>query len=440
MRLDSVYIKNYRCFEEVELDLDERLTLLVGKNGAGKTALLDAAAVAASTFLGGIDGGKSRNIQKEDARYRFFEMGEVVDPQHQFPVVIKGRGECNGEKELEWVRMLNSTEGKTAVKEARQLVGIEEEMQKKVMEGDWDTVLPVLSYYGTGRLYAQKKEKRNVETLQKFNRQVGYVDCMAAESNEKMMLNWFEKMTLKSLQAQQKTGTMEKIHQLQAVENAICQCFAKISGCCQVSSSFDLDTHRIVMEYVDGEDTKCRFALNEMSDGYKNTLSMIGDIAYRMAVLNPQLGEGVLEETPGIVLIDEVDLHLHPQWQQSILGDLQRIFPKVQFIVTSHAPEIINSVAKEKIRILDFGKVYLPMEQTYGRDANSILREVMQVGERPAEIQKIISEFYHFIDDGKIAEAESCLNKLEKIIGGTDPEISSARVTIDFEKMQEEME
>ena len=66
MRLDSVYIKNYRCFEEVELDLDERLTLLVGKNGAGKTALLDAAAVAASTFLGGIDGGKSRNIQKED--------------------------------------------------------------------------------------------------------------------------------------------------------------------------------------------------------------------------------------------------------------------------------------------------------------------------------------------------------------------------------------
>lgn len=67
---------------------------------------------------------------------------------------------------------------------------------------------------------------------------------------------------------------------------------------------------------------KCRFALNEMSDGYKNTLSMIGDIAYRMSVLNPQLGDEVLDKTPGIILIDEVDLHLHSQWQQTILRDL----------------------------------------------------------------------------------------------------------------------
>lgn len=117
--------------------------------------------------------------------------------------------------------------------------------------------------------------------------------------------------------------------------------------------------------------------MDEMSDGYKNTLSMIGDIAYRMAVMNPMLGNRVLEETPGIVLIDEVDLHLHPQWQQSILKDLHAIFPKVQFIVTSHAPAVINSVSREKIRMLDKGEIYMPAAETYGRDANSILREVI---------------------------------------------------------------
>ena len=87
--------------------------------------------------------------------------------------------------------------------------------------------------------------------------------------------------------------------------------------------------------------------MKELSDGYKNTLSMVADIAYRMAVLNPWLLDRVLTETTGIVLIDEIDLHLHPQWQQRIIGDLRTIFPKVQFIVSTHAPLVINSVKRQ---------------------------------------------------------------------------------------------
>ena len=157
------------------------------------------------------------------------------------------------------------------------------------------------------------------------------------------------------------------------MEEAICKCFREISGYQDPAISFDLDTHRIMMEYTDDTDRKCRFALNEMSDGYKNTLSMIGDIAYRMSVLNPQLGGTVLEKTPGIILIDEIDLHLHPEWQQTILKDLQNVFPEVQFIITSHAPAVINSVEIKHIRILDHGQIFMPAEQTYGRDANSFI-------------------------------------------------------------------
>lgn len=440
MRIDSISIKNYRCYEQLDISLHERLTLFVGKNGAGKTTILDAIAVAASTFLGGIEGVSSRMIDTEDAKYNFYELEGIVDPQHQFPVVITGHGDCNGDKNLTWTRSLNSAGGRTTIKEAQVLVKVAEKLQKRIMEGDSEVTLPILSYYGTGRLYAQKKEKRDLKTLQKFNRQVGYVDCMAAESNEKMMLNWFEKMTMKSLQNQQKTGVAEKIVQLKVVENAICKCFEEISGYSNTVLSFDLDTHRIMLEYASESGEKCKFAMNEMSDGFKNTLSMIGDIAYRMAVLNPQLGESVLEKTPGIILIDEIDLHLHPEWQQTILKDLQTVFPMVQFVVTSHAPAVINSVKKESIRILDNGKVYQPVEQTYGRDANSILREVMQVGERPEEIQTMLSDFYQLVDEEKIEEAEALLNDIESIVGDTDPEISGAWVTIDFEKMRREAE
>lgn len=438
MELNMLHIRNYRCFEDTNISLNKHLTLFVGKNGAGKSTILDAIAIAVSSFLCGIEGTVSRNIQKEDARYNFYELNGIIDSQHQFPVEITGYGVCNGKKGLEWTRSLNSAGGKTTLKDAYQIINIAEQMQKQIMIGDAEIILPILSNYGTGRLYAQKKEKRNLKTLQKFNRQVGYLDCMAAESNEKMMLNWFEKMTLKSLQNQQKTGSVEKITQLKVVEEAVCKCFRRISGAKDPVLSFDLDTHRIIMEYKNDAGEKCRFSLNEMSDGYKNTLSMISDIAYRMAVLNPQLGERVLERTPGIILIDEIDLHLHPEWQQTILKDLQNVFPEVQFIVTSHAPAVINSVEKEHIRILDDGQVYMPAEQTYGRDANSILREVMGVGERPEDIQQLLSDFYQFIDRGEVKKAEELLNSIEEIIGSTDPEISGARVTLDFEKMRGE--
>ena len=105
-----------------------------------------------------------------------------------------------------------------------------------------------------------------------------------------------------------------------------------------------------------------------LSDGYRCTISLIADIAYRMALLNPQLLDSVLTETDGIVLIDEIDLHLHPTWQKRVLKDLMDIFPKVQFIVSTHAPEVINSVKSDSVIILKDDKVLSATDETYGRD------------------------------------------------------------------------
>lgn len=435
MKLKKVRITNYRCFKEADIDFDEHTTLIVGKNGAGKTAILDAVAVAISTFLLGIDGGVSRSISKDDARYEFHDLDGTVDPQHQFPVNIESTGDCLDNYNVKWVRSLNSESGNTTVKEARELTNISKDTQKRIMTGDKSLILPLISYYGTGRLYAQKKEKKNIKSLTEFKRQVGYVDCMAAESNEKLMLNWFQIQTLKSLQEQQRTGIVEKPLLLKTVESAICKCFERISGSKNADIMFDLDTHRLVLNFESTDGSLQKFAMDEMSDGYKNTLSMIGDIAYRMAVLNPMLGDKVLEETPGVVVIDEIDLHLHPQWQQTIISDLNTIFPKIQFIVGSHAPAVINSVAKEQICILDNGGIYMPVAQTYGRDANSILREVMKVSERPTDIKQRMNLFYSYMDENNYKEADKVLTEIEAIVGTTDPDIAAARTSLDLEKI-----
>ena len=435
MKLKKVKIINYRCFKEAEIDFDEHTTLIVGKNGAGKTAILDAVAVAISTFLLGIDVGVSRSISKDDARYEFHDLDGTVDPQHQFPVNIESIGDILDNYNVKWVRSLNSESGNTTVKEARELTNISKSVQNRIMTGDKSLNLPLISYYGTGRLYAQKKEKKNIKSLTEFKRQVGYVDCMAAESNEKLMLNWFQIQTLKSLQEQQRTGKVEKPLLLKTVESAICKCFERISGSKNADIVFELDTHRLVLNFESADGSLQKFAMDEMSDGYKNTLSMIGDIAYRMAVLNPMLGDKVLEETSGVVMIDEIDLHLHPQWQQTIISDLNTIFPKIQFIVSSHAPAVINSVAKEQIRILDNGGIYMPAAQTYGRDANSILREVMKVSERPTDIKQRMNLFYSYMDENNYKEADKVLTEIEAIVGATDPDIAAARTSLDLEKI-----
>ena len=435
MKLKKTSITNYRCFKEAEIDFDEHTTLIVGKNGAGKTAILDAVAVAISTFLLGIDVGVSRSISKDDARYEFHDLDGTVDPQHQFPVNIESIGDILDNYNVKWVRSLNSESGNTTVKEARELTNISKNTQKRIMTGDKSLILPLISYYGTGRLYAQKKEKKNIKSLTEFKRQVGYVDCMAAESNEKLMLNWFQIQTLKSLQAQQRTGKVEKPLLLKTVESAICKCFERISGSKNADIVFELDTHRLVLNFESADGSLQKFAMDEMSDGYKNTLSMIGDIAYRMAVLNPMLGDKVLEDTSGVVVIDEIDLHLHPQWQQTIISDLNTIFPKIQFIVSSHAPAVINSVAREQIRILDNGEIYMPAAQTYGRDANSILREVMKVSERPTDIKQRMNLFYSYMDENNYKEANNVLTEIEAIVGTTDPDIAAARTSLDLEKI-----
>ena len=163
MKLEKIRITNYRCFKDADIEFDDHATLIVGKNGAGKTAILDAVAVAVSTFLLGIDGGVSRSISKDDARYEFHDLDGTVDPQHQFPVSIESIGDCLDHCDVKWMRSLNSESGNTTVKEARELTNISKDAQKRIMTGDKSLILPLISYYGTGRLYVQKKEKKIID-------------------------------------------------------------------------------------------------------------------------------------------------------------------------------------------------------------------------------------------------------------------------------------
>ena len=427
MFLKSIELKNFRCFSNLKVAFDKHLTVIVGNNGSGKSTILEAAAIAAGTLTSAMDGLTNYSIKKTDAHYKYFDLGSNVDVQQQFPVEIVAEGIVDG-KTLTWTRILNSAKGRGSLAAAKQLTEIASNYTKRIREGDETLILPIISYYGTGRLWNQHREKKS-NILEKNNRSNGYVDSLDGAANDKLMMKWFQKMTLQQFQR----GKM--IPEFTAVKMAIQQAFRSITGFSDVEVQFNLDTAEIDILYFDENNEHVRMPMSSLSDGYKCTISLIADIAYRMAILNPQLLDNVLTETDGIVLIDEVDLHLHPSWQKRILSDLTEIFPKVQFIVSTHAPEVINSIKRESIVVLDCGDACMTSNETYGKDANTILREVMGVSARPNRIKGMFESIYDLIDQEEWSQAELAIERLETEIGENDPEVNACRVRLELEQM-----
>lgn len=427
MFLNSIVLRNFRCFSGLDVSFHNRLTVIVGNNGAGKSTVLEAAAIAAGTLTAAMDGLTNYGIKKSDAHYKCFDLGSNIDVQPQYPVEITAFGNVDGE-EISWTRNLNSAKGRGGLASAKELTAIARGYQERMRRGDKELKLPIISYYGTGRLWDQHRQKKG-DTFEKNNRGNGYIDSLDGAANDKLMMKWFQKMTMQQLQRNQ------EIPEYTAVRKAMERVFASITGFSDVKVQFNLDTGDIDVIYFDKNNEHVRIPVSRLSDGYKCTISLIADIAYRMAILNPQLLDNVLSETEGIVLIDEIDLHLHPTWQKRILKDLMDIFPKVQFIVSTHAPEVINSVKSDSVVILKDNTASSADDETYGKDANTILREVMEVSARPDDVRSLFERFYALLDKGEWNLAEAVIEQLETEIGNNDAEVNSCRVRLELEQM-----
>ena len=147
-------------------------------------------------------------------------------------------------------------------------------------KGDKQLKLPIISYYGTGRLWVRHREKKN-DAFEKNTRTNGYIDSLDGAANDKLMMKWFQKMTYQQLQRK------EVIPEFAAVTMALEQIFTSITGYSDVKVQFNLDTGELDVIYFDGN-VHVRIPVSQLSDGYKCTISLIADIAYRMAILNPQ--------------------------------------------------------------------------------------------------------------------------------------------------------
>ena len=435
MRLDELELTNFHKFEHFSVDFDEHMTVLVGENGSGKSSVLEAACIALDSFTYLVTLSLQRRIAPADALASRYGMGGVTDRQERYPVVVSARG-LVGEGDAErvsWSRSLSSPDDDEQILNPGGLRDFAEECKGRIQAGDASLVLPVLAYYGTGRLWASDG-KFSGGARAGFSRQDGYRGALDATAGTQRMLDWFYKMTAQDVQRAQSIEPQGPNPLFTAVRAAVERCFAEISGCERVNVTYNLDVNDLDVEYRDADGLVQRLPMSKMSDGYRTTLSLFADIAYRMALLNPALGDRVLE-APGVVLIDEVDLHLHPLWQARILRDLREIFPKVQFIVTTHAPVVISSVSARHIRLLgDGAEARMPDGEIYGSDVGRVLISVMGAPERPVEVQGRFDEFYRVLDEHDFPQARAILDELEALIGDEDTDLVGARTALSLEE------
>lgn len=396
--IKELHLQSYRPFEDFKIDFDDQLTVLVAPNGKGKTAVLDAVAVAFGTFVNSTGMAKGTAFNRSDVRKIKVRETELNEMEAQYPLIMYCKGTIN-EQEIDWDRSFNSPKSATTIRNTRPLITYGEEINSFVKQGIENTI-PLISYYGTGRLWGNKKLTKKKQNYSS-SRLSGYVDCLDPLSSYKAFAEWFEyicksefEQKMEALESSKEVKDNEFTHMKKAVQNAVNIVLDK--NCGWKNIVYKQKANTIVAEHeIEGE-----LAVSLLSDGIRNMIGMVADIAYRATKLNPHLKDKAAEQTPGIVLIDEVDMHLHPKWQQTVLTDLIEAFPLIQFIVTTHSPQVLSTVKRYQIRILGMDGGVIPTSHTLGEKSSSLLSDIFGASPwPPLEIVKQLKEYLRLVED-----------------------------------------
>lgn len=434
MKIVQISLRNFRRFSDLKVMFHPQMTVLVAPNGAGKSTILDAVAVAVSPFVAAFDFGKGRGIAKSDARYQ--RLDNSVSSEQMFPVVIEAtfhQPDCHIKRELTGIS------NKTTNKDASELAEFGEVLMSQVRELN-DVTLPVVAYYGTGRLWQEHKNMER-KSVVSGSRSMGYEDCLTTASNFKQLQQWFTKATLAELQQQQMPEVYKGYSlkaQIQSIQAAIESVLQPASG--WQNFHYSVSFEELAMSHPE----QGILPVSMLSDGVRAMVSLVADLAWRCVKLNPQLEAQAPKKTAGLVLIDEVDMFLHPAWQQQVLSALQRAFPKVQFVATTHSPQVVSTVHEDCVRIIGDQQVYKAPQGNQGAESARVLKRVFGVEPRPQHdpMAKMLASYLDLVYADKWGELDALAQRkeLDKHFGSEEPALTAADLYIENKTWEQSLE
>lgn len=383
MYLSKIHIENFKGIKNANFSFSKSMNLIIGNNGTGKTSVLEAIAVALGSYLAGIDGVNTLHFSKDEIRRENQLLGEGSNNiEYKTPILVEAELEIN-KKVYSFIRQKKSVSSSRSTIEPRTICKIAGEMAR-----DINSILPIISYQSFSRISNQKKDKWENPFSSDFSRIVGYTDCLEEASNTKMLTNWCKRMEQIAWQEE------KNIAEYEAVKEAVSKFMQIMLDSKHINIFYDKRTEELMYSNT-LETLPVRF----LSSGFRTLLGMVLDISYRMAVLNPNLLKDIISNTPGIVLIDEIDMHLHPNWQWKVVEALKTTFPKIQFIATTHSPIVISSCQNENLIMLNPIDLFLdkPSEIIHERtvkgwQVDDVLKQYMNSNNRDPETTEKLSE------------------------------------------------
>lgn len=413
--IESIEIDNFRVIRNLELSFeDKRPVVLIGSNGSGKSSVLSAINIALAHFTARIRNPKSPGpiINALDVRDTapFTNISIVIRTSFGAKdwTIVKYQKKQPRERESDYIML-------------RQTV---EDFQRRL--GSNQPSLPLVAYYPTNR--AVLDIPLRVRGIHKFEPSDAYDSSFGGIGlNFRQFFEWFRQR--EDLENEQLRDNREyRDRDLDAVRQAIFAFDEHYS---------DLRVRRNPLRMTVAKhlnDSSIEIRIDQLSDGEKCALALIGDIARRLALANPTLEDPLQGE--GIVLIDEIELHLHPNWQRRIIHMLvNNIFPNCQFIITTHSALVLSELKAANVFSLglydlDTGPVIRKLTRWYGRDSNRLLEDAMEDSDRPVDVKKQILDLFKLIDIGDVVHARELLDELSTRVGSDEPSFARANVLL----------
>lgn len=414
MYLEQIAIKNFRGISSCELDFEKDINLIIGENGTGKTSILEAIAVGLGGFVSGLDGVASRNFTQDEIQTVFSKTGDgSYNSKHILPIEVSCVAKLHDET-FEWKRAREAFRSSRTGLQPRQIAKAASELA-----GSDDSIMPIISYQSASRTWMQKKDTKSAVTYSS-SRVMGYSDCLYDVSSRKQILNWCAKMEQVSWQKEKPIGEYE------GAKAAVAKFMSTVDG---QDCSLYYEKQSESLLYIRNNKAE---AISTLSAGYQSLIWMVFDIAYRMALLNPDLREDICQ-TPGIVLVDEIDIHLHPEWQWAVINALKTVFPNVQLIVATHSPIVIASIKQGRLIDINNMDDISYVDARYGLDVNDTLNQIQNVLDKPAEVVRLQKEFDEAINSEDLRTAREKAEELEVLVGPNRPVSVEVRTTYELE-------
>jgi len=419
MHIKHIAVKNFRCFEHLEFDLNPDVNIFVGNNGSGKSAVLDAIAAAMYPYIINLQliiGTQSQEqipLFQQDFSVAKKSGEETTQAEFRvsidnFPSWVMVYNKLPTGDDNERVSLNHSSLSKPLEENHRLSSELRSEFVS--LKNNPRSDLSILAYYKSNRNLSNDINLKTI-TNQSFDRFDSLKHSLDATANFTDLINWFFIREFEELRQGKSRGDINyELPDLKQVRNAIKTIInpdARVY-CTQTTSV------KLMVEWTMETGEKRELTLNQLSAGYRNMLALVMDFARRLAQANPHLENPL--EAEAILMIDELDLHLHPTWQQKIIPDLRKVFPNTQIIATTHSPEIVTTVDRNQVWILEDYQIKTCPYLTKGMKSSDIVRYVLGLQNlRPdTEESRKLTALFQAIDDENLEEAKRLQKELQE--------------------------